>query len=155
MRIFADTNFFTNLWLELSHTDRANELYRELVLSHEMLPVTQLVRMELTNALQRLVYEAQRGSQPFRVNRETALSARADLDTELAVGKFIRWTDLDSRLLEAEFDRLVYRYTASEGFRTYDIMHVASALALGCDTFWSFDARAKKLAAMVGLSTNA
>ena len=28
----------------------------------------------------------------------------------------------------------------------YDILHVSSALVLGCDTFWSFHTKAKKLA---------
>jgi hypothetical protein len=32
-------------------------------------------------------------------------------------------------------------------------MHVASALVLGCDTCWSFDERANKLAKLVGLQT--
>jgi predicted nucleic acid-binding protein len=30
-------------------------------------------------------------------------------------------------------------------------MHVASALLLGCDTFWSFDAKAAQLAGLEGL----
>jgi predicted nucleic acid-binding protein len=36
--------------------------------------------------------------------------------------------------------------TARLGFRTYDLLHVASALVLGCDTFWSFDERTRNLA---------
>jgi predicted nucleic acid-binding protein len=39
-------------------------------------------------------------------------------------------------------------------FRTYDLFHVASALVLRCDTFWSFDAKARKLAQFEGLTTN-
>jgi hypothetical protein len=34
------------------------------------------------------------------------------------------------------------------------LFHVASALVLGCDTFWSFDAKAKKLGQLEGLRTN-
>lgn len=43
------------------------------------------------------------------------------------------------------------RMPQSHGFRTYDIIHVATALALGCDTFWSFDQKARKLANLQGL----
>jgi predicted nucleic acid-binding protein len=52
------------------------------------------------------------------------------------------------------FRELSNRHTAKGGFRTYDILHVASALVLGCDTFWSFDAKAKKLAKLEGLAVN-
>jgi predicted nucleic acid-binding protein len=34
------------------------------------------------------------------------------------------------------------------------VIHVASALVLGCDIFWSFDAKAKKLAKLEGLKVN-
>jgi predicted nucleic acid-binding protein len=155
MKVFADTNFFTNLWLKLSHTPQAKALLMELLKSGAVLPVTRLLRMELTNALQRLIYESRNGSQGLRVSPEFASMARAEFDSQTASREFLEQRNIPDDVLEAEFDRLVYRYTASEGFRTYDIMHVASALALGCDTFWSFDARAKRLAAMVGLSTNA
>ena len=39
--------------------------------------------------------------------------------------------------LERQFEDLSLRHTAKYGFRTYDLLHVSSALLLGCDTFWS------------------
>jgi predicted nucleic acid-binding protein len=153
MKVFADTNFFTNLWVELSQSDQANVLYRQVVLAGVRLPVTRLIRMELTNALQRLVFEARHGTQSFRVSNEMALAARGILDSELMAGLFFEWCPISDDELETTFESLAYRYTATEGFRTYDIMHVASALVLGCDTFWSFDERANKLAKLVGLQT--
>jgi predicted nucleic acid-binding protein len=48
----------------------------------------------------------------------------------------------------------VARYTARHGFRTYDILHVASARALGCSRFLTLDAKARKLARLVGLKTD-
>ena len=53
----------------------------------------------------------------------------------------------------SRFEDLVHRHTARHGFRTYDILHVATALTLGCENFWSFDERANKLAALEGLQT--
>lgn len=154
MKVFADTNFYTNLWLELPETDQAQALYDELQEAQSVLPVTRLLRLELTNAFQRLVYESRRGSQFMRVTREAALLARGNVDAELDVGDFLEWRPIPDDALEAHFETLAYRHTAKEGFRTYDILHVASALVLGCDTFWSFDARAKKLAKLEGLRTN-
>ena len=46
------------------------------------------------------------------------------------------------------------QHTARHGFRTYDLLHVASALTLKCDGFWSFDPKASKLAALEGLETH-
>ena len=39
----------------------------------------------------------------------------------------------------------------NHGFRTYDLLHVATALLLECDTFWSFDIKATRLAKLEGL----
>ncbi|HEV2210624.1 MAG TPA: hypothetical protein VG167_17760 [Verrucomicrobiae bacterium] len=55
--------------------------------------------------------------------------------------------------LEGQFEELSLRHTAKHGFRTYDLLHVSSALVLGCDTFWSFDPKASRLAALEGLET--
>jgi predicted nucleic acid-binding protein len=56
--------------------------------------------------------------------------------------------------IATEYDSLVARYTAREGFRTYDVVHVASARILGCGKFLTFDDKAKKLAKLAGLRTN-
>jgi len=154
MRAYADTNIFTNLWMDLTHSEEAMVLIKELRAKRAKLPITRLLRMEMTNALQRLVYESRHGTQGIRVSTETALAAHANFNEELEAGEFLFRRAVSDEELEAEFEALAYRYTATEGFRTYDIMHVASALVLGCDTFWSFDGRAKKLAGLVGLRTN-
>jgi predicted nucleic acid-binding protein len=154
VKVFADTNFYTNLWLELAHAERANALYAKLLKSGGSLPVTRLVRMELTNALQRLVYESRHGSQDIRVSPEAALAAHEDFDAELIAGDVLVWQALPEDALEATFETLAYRHTASGGFRTYDLLHVAAALVLGCDSFWSFDARACRLAKLAGLKTH-
>lgn len=154
MKVFADTNFFTHLWLELRHTQEAKTLFQELLESEAVLPVTRLIRMEFTNALQRLVFESRTGTQELRVTNETAMAMKATMEDELSRAVWAKWVDLDEATLEAVFETLSQRHTAKHGFRTYDILHVASALVLGCDTFWSFDLRAKKLADLVGLRTN-
>jgi predicted nucleic acid-binding protein len=45
------------------------------------------------------------------------------------------------------------RYGAPLGLRTLYTLHVASALELKAERFWSFDERQKKLARAVGLKT--
>jgi len=46
------------------------------------------------------------------------------------------------------------RYGPKLGVRTVDSLHVASALELKADRFWTFDERQAKLAKAVGLKTS-
>jgi predicted nucleic acid-binding protein len=154
MKVYADTNIFTNLWIDLTHSEEAMSLIEELRRERAKLPITRLLRLEMTNALQRLVYESRHGTQGIRVSAETALAAHGNFNEELEAGEFLEKRAIADDVFESEFEALAYRYTANEGFRTYDIMHVAAALVLECDTFWSFDTRAKKLASLAGLRTN-
>ena len=80
--------------------------------------------------------------------------AEAEFLKEIEAGDFAAERPLDLAELEPVFDLLAHRHTAKHGFRTYDILHVASAILLGCDTFWSFDTKALKLAKLEGLQTN-
>ena len=49
---------------------------------------------------------------------------------------------------------LARRYGHSLGVRTLDSLHVASALELKAERFWTFDERQARLAQAVGLDTN-
>jgi predicted nucleic acid-binding protein len=62
--------------------------------------------------------------------------------------------ELSSSEWRIVFEELSLRHSAKKGFRTYDILHVAAALCLGCDTFWSFDRKSRDLARLEGLATN-
>jgi predicted nucleic acid-binding protein len=48
---------------------------------------------------------------------------------------------------------LARRYTPTLGVRTLDSLHVACALELNAQKFWTFDDRQAKLAEAVGLDT--
>jgi len=49
--------------------------------------------------------------------------------------------------------QLARRHAARIGVRTLDTLHVASALELKAERFWTFDDRQAKLAAAAGLKT--
>lgn len=155
MKPYADTNLFTRFYLDLPESTAADDLVAA-VQSGDIppLPVTWLHRLELVNAFEHSVYLGRQPDHP-RVTPEQAAIALATFREDLAVQAFLR----PVRLPEAEFERqaeaLALRHTARHGFRTYDLLHVAAALLLGCDTFWSFDARALKLARLEGLRTPA
>jgi len=154
MRIYADANLLVRFYLDYAVAGDARRL---LTSSHgcrgRPLPVTTLLRMELMNALQRLVFETRQGGQ-WRVTPEMVAAAWGDFEEDLADGGLFRPAVITLEEIATEFGSLVGRHTARHGFRTYDVVHVASALHLGCDTFWSFDNKARQLAKLEGLKTN-
>lgn len=151
MKPYADTNFFTRVYLPLPESERADRLF-ELAKKSDacLLPVTWLHRMELANALELSVWLGKQGGHP-RVTAQNAAVALENFKDDLASETFLVATTVDISALQTVFTELVERHTAKHGFRTYDILHLASARLLGCDHFFSFDARANKLAQIEGL----
>jgi hypothetical protein len=103
------------------------------------------------NALELHVFGGRKQGQP-RVTPEQAAAAQASFREDLARTDFLRVTQLAHEKLAAKFEDVSLRHTARLGFRVYDVIHVASALLLDCDTFWSFDAKASRLAKLEGLA---
>ncbi len=62
---------------------------------------------------------------------------------------------VEATLPESAWDvcaQLARRYAARLGLRTLDTLHVAAALELKAQRFWTFDDRQRKLASAVGLN---
>jgi predicted nucleic acid-binding protein len=152
MRPYADSNFFSRFYLRVSESEETAGLLNQAAEARsEPLPVTWIHRMETLNAFQLYVFAGRVGGQ-VRVTPEQAAAAHATFQADLAQPTFLRPVHLGLPELEAQFEELALRHTAKHGFRTYDLLHVASALVLTCDTFWSFDPKASRLAALEGLS---
>ena len=153
MKPYPDTNFFTRLYLPLPDSEEADQLLEQAKARRvATLPVTWLHRVETVNAFQLSVFVGRLPGQT-RVTAEQAASALAGFREDVSVGAFFHAVPLALEKLEREFEELALRHTTKHGFRTYDLLHVASALALGCDTFWSFDPKASNLARLEGLAT--
>jgi predicted nucleic acid-binding protein len=152
MTPYADTNFLTRLYLLLPGTSDAVHAVEQLKKAGKAaLPITWHHQLETTNAFQLLVFASAKSPHQPRVTAEQAAVAHADFRYDLSHATFFRETPLVLGQLAHQFEELALRHTARHGFRTYDLLHVASALALKCDTFWSFDAKALKLASLEGL----
>lgn len=151
MKPYADTNLFTRLYLQLDDSAEADALADSARNgTAEPIPMTWLHRVEFVNALQLHVFV---GKQPgnVRVTLEQAAVALENFRADIDAAAFMRPARLSETELERQVEELSLRHTAKHGFRTYDLLHVASALLLGCDTFWSFDERALGLARLEGL----
>jgi predicted nucleic acid-binding protein len=66
----------------------------------------------------------------------------------------LRTADLPAESYDRSID-LARRHGPTLGVRTLDSLHVACALELGAEKFWTFDERQARLAQAVGLDTEA
>lgn len=83
-------------------------------------------------------------------DRISAQKALAKLQANIAAGVVevvpMDWADVTSIA-----ERLSAQYTWTEGYREFDVLHVATALHLGVSAFLTFDARQQQLAEAEGL----
>lgn len=107
--------------------------------------LTPLHRAEWTHAIAQHVFQnkisAQQSQQVYR-----------DFERDRTIGL---WVEVS--LPEMAFEAcvaLARRHGARLGVRTLDTLHVASALELRADRFWTFDERQAKLARAEGLKSS-
>jgi predicted nucleic acid-binding protein len=154
MRVYADTNFLTQLYIRRPESERAESLVasaRTDGLNH--LPITWLLLVETVNAFEQYVFLS-RTVGTVRITVEQASVAHQGFKDDVQSGEFLIEKPVPLLELTNRCNEFARRHTARQGFRVYDLIHVASALLLGCEHFWSFDQRARKLAALEGLKLN-
>ena len=137
MTVYADTSFFVSLYLDDQHSAKA----RSRVLTS---PVwfTPFHLAEWAHAISQHVFHGYMSpSESLRINRqlENDRSAQMWIAVELPPEVFELCADL------------ARRYGPRLGVRTLDSLHVACALELKAEQFWTFDERQLKLAKAVGL----
>lgn len=147
MSIYADTNFITRLYLERPETAHAESIFS---VEKNLLPITWLTRLEVINAFEQSVLTGF-GQAQARISGELAAACQQQFRDDLSHGVAMRLVSISQAEVSAKFEEIALRHTARHGFRAYDILHVASALILGCRSFWSFDKKACQLAKLEGL----
>lgn len=104
--------------------------------------LTPLHSAELAHAIEQNVFRG-------RISAESAARVYLELERDRRAGL---WREVGQP--ELTFDvsvDLVRAHTAVIGNRTLDTLHVAAALELKSNRFWTFDERQAKLAKAVGL----
>jgi len=139
--VYADTSFFVSLYITDGHTAEAERR----VAIRPSIWMTPLHVAEWTHAIEQHVFrkaltkaEADRLTQKFAEHRHGGL-----------------WKE--GAVPEHAFDvcaDLARKYAGKFGLRTLDTLHVASAVELKAEEFWTFDERQNKLARAVGLRTS-
>jgi predicted nucleic acid-binding protein len=141
--IYADSSFLMSLYFPESHSERAfNALQKEKY----PLVLTSLHTLEVSNGFRAKVFRAEINEREYEDIKQIW---EQDTLTERFVLKEPSWP-----LWKMEAERLSQVYTRKLGSRTYDILHVAAALLLGVQVFFTHDERQRNMAKSEGLKVN-
>ena len=142
MTIYADSSFLVSKYLQDVHS---LEAIRRTV-SRPILCLTHFNRVELAHALSRQVFRGQ-------INSAESLRGWNEFELDCRAGVWIV-VDIPDRTWETAIG-LARQFGPTLGIRTLDSLHVASALELRAQKFWTFDERQGRLAEATGLDTTA
>ncbi|MGA2848923.1 MAG: type II toxin-antitoxin system VapC family toxin [Terracidiphilus sp.] len=142
MIVYADSSFLVSSYTADAHS---NEADNRRALSPTIL-ITPFVRAELCTALHLQVFQK-------RVSLAQANSAWQDFEQDGNNGTLTR-IDFPLAALPRTVD-LAKRFAPTLSVRTLDSLHVACAMELKAQKFWTFDDRQARLAEAVGLDTTA
>jgi len=140
LSVYAETSFLVSLYIFDANSARVASQMR-----HVKLPIllTPLGEIELANALYLRLFRKELVSS--KINAAHSLFVK-----DIAGGIF----ELRS-LSQVVYDRaklIARKQTPQFGTRTLDVLHVASALVLKADAFYTFDRNQEKLAQAEGLT---
>jgi len=140
LNTYADTSFLVSLYLPDRHSPEAERR----MASRPVVWLTPLHVAEWTHAVEQHVFrQAISRSEGDRIHERFQQHRQSRVWVEVAVP-------------ESAFEvcaQLARRHGALLGLRTLDTLHVASALELRAERFWTFDERQRRLARAVGLET--
>ena len=146
MIAYPDTSFLCAMYRQQANSRRAA---RHFAAMPEPLHVASPLLYEFRQSTRWQAYlHARDASKGF--DRATALAALGKLQLNLAAGAIVvvpvEWPDVVSVA-----ERLSGQHTWTEGYRSFDLLHVATALHLGAAEFLTFDGKQKQLAETEGL----
>ncbi|HEY3763413.1 MAG TPA: type II toxin-antitoxin system VapC family toxin [Verrucomicrobiae bacterium] len=140
MVAFADTGFIASLYLKESTSTQARAAIQAALVT---LPFTPLAMLELRNAFNRAI-------QRQRITTVQRDALWRDIEADITSG-FLIPTPIASEQLHDKARQLSDHYTPALGTRSLDLLHIAAALILKSEVFFSFDDRQRRAAAGEGL----
>jgi predicted nucleic acid-binding protein len=140
---YADTGFLMSLYGRDTNSPRAVALVARY---KPVFFLTEFGEVEFANAVERLLFSHREGV--YWTLRE-AQAVRYRLEQHVNLGVF-ELRPVPSEAWQTAI-RLSRHYTAKLGTRTLDVLHVAMAMTLQPDVFFTFDRRQWKLAKAAGL----
>jgi len=142
--IYADPSFLFSFYAWDDNTAAAQQLYQQD--RRRPLLFTPWQRFELRNAVRLVTHRLQRSKLTIRFQGGNVFR---EIESDLAAGR-LKHRDpncLDTLRLAEE---LSARHTEFLGTAAVDLWHVASAIVLEADMFWTFDEEQRGLARATG-----
>ena len=140
MTVYPDTSFLVSLYVLDSHSTRVVPV----MISRPNLILTPLIELELTNAIELDTFRQ-------RIRPDEAQRAHAAFREDIDAGVYsLRPVPADAYETAGRVSR---RRSAQLGTRALDILHVACALNLGANKFYTFDGRQREIARAEGLDS--
>jgi predicted nucleic acid-binding protein len=145
---YPDTSFLCALYRRQDNSERALA-YRQIM--PEPLCVTRLVLWEFRQSVR---FQAFRHSQNRHVGFPLREAERMIVKlTEHMESGIVKMTHCDLVSILVTGERISKSRTFTGGHRSFDILHLATAIVLDAKEFLSFDANQNQLAAAEGLAT--
>ena len=140
--VCADTSYLFSIYNNNEHSSKAFRLLRRLATP---ITISVLNEYELGCALRLSEFAGE-------IRKGSAENYLAQFEADVQDGRLeLRKIDLDAVFAKAT--ALSNNYVMAMGSRSYDMLHVASALVLGATTFVTFDRVQQKLALAEGLKS--
>lgn len=147
MKAFPDISFLCSVYREQVHSPKADAWLKS---RHAPLLVSSLLLLEFKQSvrLQNFLFKNDR-TRGFS-EREGSAMIR-DLQADLA-GGLLKLVAPDWAEVHHLAEELSAKYTADDGHRLADLLHLATAKYLGSEAFLSFDERQRTLAVAEGMT---
>ncbi|MDR3772674.1 MAG: type II toxin-antitoxin system VapC family toxin [Terracidiphilus sp.] len=142
MSFYVDSSFLVSRYIADCHSLKVDQRLS----AKPSIWITPFNRSEIANAIYRQAFLNQLALPEAQV-------AWNDFEEDCQLGVWIG-IKFPERAWETSI-ALARRFSGSLGVRTLDSLHVACALELSAEKFWTFDDRQAKLAEAVGLDTSA
>lgn len=147
--IYPDTSFLCALYVPQSASTRAISYVGGL---GDPLESNSLLFFEFRQSIQFQVFRHSKDrNQGYAL--AVAQAALAALQSDVKAGLY-RHAAVDWADVHQIGERLALQHTVKGGHRSFDILHIATALHLGVTEFLTFDANQKKLAEAEGLAVH-
>lgn len=139
MKCYCDTSVLASVYLADRHSTQITEWLQQAPFP---LPLTPLLELELTSAIQQRLFRK-------KITHQLAIQCQQYLQDDLNQGVYQRVSFQQEEYSQAL--QLIRHHTALIGCRTLDVLHVAFALLLQTREFVTSDSRQKLLAETVGM----
>jgi predicted nucleic acid-binding protein len=138
--IYADPSFLFSFYAWDDNTAAAQRLYRRD--QHRPLIFTPWQRFELRNVIRLVTHRLTRAKSPIRFQGGNVFR---EIEADLSAGR-LRHREHDWLETIRLADDLSSKHTELLGSAAVDVWHVAAAILLEADTFWTFDEDQQALA---------